>query len=167
MLTIYAMTPNQQEKAENFVRYPSAYFNNRFTDEWLNDDFARRVITDIQGIDVMDTSMPTRILLALGGITPDILATGTKNLIVCQHFPEKFHRMSMMGDNCYKWLMELSETRDLKVITTVDLEFTEDDIRGRPIKFHDSGAIVTCQSDFDREFLRVSPLMYEYVDEEG
>lgn len=138
MLTIYGMNTIKQESFPNIVLYPSEVFDGIITPEQLNSDFSRRVITDIQKVDVMDTRYTTKQLLALNELHPGILATGTKNIIVCKYYPtDLVCRMGRMGENCYKWLMDIAEERDIGAACVHSLEFTDSDLRGRKVYFAD------------------------------
>lgn len=85
MLTIYGMNTIKQESFPNLIKNPDTAFEAFAAEIDLNSDFSRKVITDIQHIDVMDTSKSTKSILAMHEIALPLLATGTKNLLVCKY----------------------------------------------------------------------------------
>lgn len=165
MLTIYAMTIPQLEDNILAIPSPANFFDSHTdspedADTWLDNIFARKVITDIQHVDVMDTTQHTRTLLASNCIAVSELATGIKNLINCYHCPDDLHRLSRMGPNCFKWLMDVADMHDVKMAATLYVKFTDSDIRGRAIKFEDTGAIVNDEQGFFEEMLKIYSLIY-------
>ena len=51
----------------------------------------------------------------LGSIPPERLSGGVKTLILIAHDQEHIFNGSACGDNCAKWLLKLSENRDITV----------------------------------------------------
>lgn len=157
MLIIHGMTVAQEESQDHIIAWPKAMFDLNYEDEWLDDLFVRRFITDIDKIDVLDNSHPTRRLLALNGeITPELLATGTKNLILCKFISGYWNRLGHMGENCYKWLMDIAEEKDVHMVTTRVFHFTDSDIKGRKIYFADINQYITSEYAWSSAILELS-----------
>ena len=98
---------------DNAIYNPNVYFNNSYIDEWMSDDLNKKMIKDIDNSEVIDTYLINSPVL--GGISPERLSGGVKTLICIHMEPEKIFNVSTCGDNCSKWLLELSKDRDLTV----------------------------------------------------
>lgn len=143
MLYIKGANLFEQETMENMLLFPASVFNHRVDDRWLDSDFGRQIITDIDRVNVMDTSVPTRRLLLDVGLRPDDLATGTKNLFLCRFFSSQFdeplyNRMGHMGENCFKWLVKAARDVDIHMVTTLFRKFKDSDLElGDEVYFED------------------------------
>ena len=91
----------------------SVYFNNTYEDEWLTDEFARKVIRDVDHSEVIDANSISSPVL--GNISPLQLSGGVKALILMKHCPGKIFNASNCGDNCAKWILELGEEQDFTI----------------------------------------------------
>ena len=136
MLSIIGRPWCDIDSSLDLVIHPGDEFDLIYEEDWLDNELSRQIITDIQGIDVTDVRFSVDEILARYKMPVEYLATGTKNLLLCKFLDDgrKF-RMSMMGENCYKWLMDIAETKDICGVITTPLFFTEDDISGRTIYF--------------------------------
>lgn len=124
------------DTSPDIVAFPSAEFDLLYEEAWLDDPWSRQVISDIQRIDVTDETRSVRSILAEYSIPPEELATGTKNLLLTKFNPDgRKIRMSMMGENCYKWLMQIADEQDVCGVATKPLFFTAEDIGDREIYF--------------------------------
>lgn len=91
----------------------SVYFKNSYEEEWITDPIAREMILDIDksvvlGGAVIDSPV-------MGKIPPTSLSGGVKTLILMENEPEKIFNASTCGDNCAKWILKLSEKRNLTI----------------------------------------------------
>lgn len=150
MLTIHGMNVLDMEAEDDIIVHATGkYFDVSFKEEWLNDPFIRCIIADIDKIDVLDTLYPTTALLALRGhVTPYQLANGTKNLILCKYEKDVWHRLSHMGENCFKWLMDIAENSEVHMVATFSRVFTEADLKGRSVYFADLDRYVSDERSF-------------------
>ena len=83
---------------KNAIYNTSVYFKNRYKDEWITDDFAKKVIKDVDHSEVIDANSINSPVL--GNISPLQLSGGVKALILMKHFPGKVFNASNCGDNC-------------------------------------------------------------------
>lgn len=164
MLYIKGATPEQQEEMEDIaILYPDSVFK-RAKSEWLNDSFSRAVISDIDHVDVMDTRTVEDILLFDYRLFPNMLATGTKNLILCKFYPGdgsdewRYNRMGFMGENCFKWLNMAAQDRDIHMVTVGFRMFTEEDMQYGPVFFEDLQRVATTVDEFRQCMYDVSVL---------
>ncbi len=156
MLSIEARPFSEMSEKDcpDLILYPSAVFDLAHDDTWLDHPFSRMVISDIQRFDVTDQSTSTRRLLLEHGLHPEDLATGTKNLLCCKFLEEGYKcRMSMMGENCYKYLMDIADERDICGVVTTTIFFEDSDLKGRPVLFVNSGVTVTTSRQFTHEMI--------------
>lgn len=85
----------------------SVYFDNTYYDGWLNDDFARKMIKDIDKAEVLSGQAVNS--KALGVIPVTKISGGLKTLILIYNQPEKIFNASTCGDNCAKWILEIAK----------------------------------------------------------
>ena len=98
---------------KNTIYNTSVFFKNRYIDEWITDDFGRKVIMDIDHSEVIDANNIKSPIL--GNISPLQLSGGVKALILMKHFPGKVFNASNCGDNCAKWILSLGEEKDFTI----------------------------------------------------
>lgn len=98
---------------ENVIHNVDIYFKNQMEPSWLEDDFARRVIEDVDKSKVQSAySIESPVL---GLIPPTRLSGGTKALIIMKNVPGEVVNASNCGDNCAKWILSLGEQMDLTI----------------------------------------------------
>ena len=97
----------------NAVYNTSVYFKNRYEDEWITEDFGRKVIEDVDHSEVRDAN--TIESPVLGSISPLQLSGGVKALLLMKHYPGKIFNASSCGDNCAKWILELGESKNFTI----------------------------------------------------
>lgn len=89
------------------------FFDNAYEDEWLLDEFAKRLIKEIDKSEVIDAQMIKSPVL--GVISPTALSGGTKTLLLIKNYTDKVFNASMCGDNCAKYILELARNRELTI----------------------------------------------------
>lgn len=98
---------------KNTIYNTSVFFKNRYKDEWITDDFGKKVIMDIDHSEVIDANNIKSPVL--GNISPLQLSGGVKALILMKHFPGKIFNASNCGDNCARWILSLGEEKDFTI----------------------------------------------------
>ncbi len=109
---------------KNAIYNTSVFFKNRYKDEWITDDFARKVIMDIDHSEVIDANSINSPIL--GNISPLQLSGGVKALILMKNFPGKVFNASNCGDNCAKWILSLGEEQDFTINLFHVMNFGDD-----------------------------------------
>ncbi len=101
-------------KIENSIYHPPTYFDNVYMDEWITDPFTVEMIKDIDKSEVLSAHAISSPFL--GSISTRDLSGGVKTLILMK-FDEsgKVFNASACGDNCAKWIYEISKTKDLTI----------------------------------------------------
>ena len=89
------------------------FFKNTYEDEWILDDFAKKVIKKIDGSEVVDAQAIKSPVL--GMIPPTELSGGAKTLILIKNCPDKVFNASTCGDNCAKFILELAKKSDITI----------------------------------------------------
>lgn len=98
---------------ENVIHNVDIYFKNQMEPSWLEDDFARRVIEDVDKSKVQSAySIESPVL---GLIPPTRLSGGTKALIIMKNVPGEVVNASNCGDNCAKWILSLGGQMNLTI----------------------------------------------------
>ena len=89
------------------------YFKNTYQDQWLCDDFAKRVIKGVDKSEVLDTHLIKSPVLGL--IPPVMLSGGTKTLLLIRNNPDMVFNASTCGDNCAKYILEIARQQDITI----------------------------------------------------
>lgn len=151
MLSIIARPWSVTEDPSQYIVDPSADFDVGHDSDWLNTPWSRAVISDIQGIDVTDTNRSVEDILIFHHMFPELLATGTKHLILLKYGSDpRICRMSKFGENCYKWLMDLCDEKDICGVMTNYIFFKDEDLKGRGVRFPDIDMVAASYRDFRR-----------------
>ncbi|MBR6897531.1 MAG: DUF4869 domain-containing protein [Lachnospiraceae bacterium] len=108
---------------EGVVTNPAVYFKNTYEDEWITDELSKRMILDVDSSNVISARVIDSPVL--GGITPRELSGGVKTLILINKVPDMIFNASACGDNCAKWLLEMSKDRDITINLRHIMDFGE------------------------------------------
>lgn len=122
---------------ENAIYNTSIFFKNRYEDKWITDDFAKKVIEDVDHSTVIDAN--SIMSPVLGNISPLQLSGGVKSLILMKNLPGKIFNGSNCGDNCAKWILSLAEEKDFTINLFHLMNFGEDNFE---IKIMNNNKIV-------------------------
>lgn len=116
MLNIYF---GQTEQA---IYNTSVYFNNVYLDNWLEDDFSRKMIKSIDKAVVLSGQAVESKILGVIPVTK--ISGGLKTLLLIYHEPEKMFNASTCGDNCAKWILKIAKKLDRDI--TINLRHIMD-----------------------------------------
>lgn len=91
-----------------------AFFSLEKKEEWFRDPFVRRILNEVDHVECIDGF----VLRNEEGIVmpPEYLSTGSKTAICTYEFPDLIFNATQMGDNAFKFILELSSTRDITVL---------------------------------------------------
>ena len=100
--------------ASNTIYHPPTYFDNVYEDDWITDPFSVEMIRDIDKSEVLG---PQAIDSPYLGVIPTReLSGGVKTLILMMFDGSgKIFNASACGDNCAKWIYEISKKKDLTI----------------------------------------------------
>ena len=108
MLSIYL------GKMDEAIYYPPVYFDNTYEDEWITDELSREMIKDVDRSEVIGAHLIESPVL--GPISPKELSGGVKTLILMAFGDkEQIFNASACGDNCAKWILKISQMKDLTI----------------------------------------------------
>ena len=91
----------------------SVYFNNTYEDEWLTDEFARKVIKAIDKSEVVNSRAVSSPVLGI--IPTEKIAGGTKTLLLIKNKPDMIFNASTCGDNCARYILKIAESTDITI----------------------------------------------------
>ena len=135
---------------ENVLHNVETYFNNQYKYAWLEDEFVKAVIEDV---DKSIVQSPECILSpVLRQIPPIRLSGGTKAVILMKYVPERIINASNCGNNCAKWILKLGRENDLTINLHHIMEFEEENfeieiLNNRSI-VHNMGELVDAAIDY-------------------
>ena len=96
----------------NAIYHPPTYFDTTYRDEWIIDPKTIEMIKNIDKSDVLSTQVI--ISPFLGSISPQELSGSVKTLILMRFDDSgKVFNASVCGDDCAKWIYEISKEKDL------------------------------------------------------
>ena len=107
MLNIYLGNIN------NAIFHPPTYFDNTYEDEWITNPLSKKMILDIDKSTVIGANLIESPVL--GPISPLQLSGGVKTLILMAFDENNNVFNATCGDNCAKWILEISNHKDLTI----------------------------------------------------
>ena len=125
----------------------SKYFNNSYTEEWL-DQWAERVIREIDGSELVSEGMVKSPVL--GPITIREISSGAKALITMNADDSVISNANSCGDNCAALLAELSRKKDFALYLAYPMNFERLEF---DMCIARDGAICHNAEEFEREYL--------------
>ena len=131
-------------KMEEAIYYPPAYFDNRYEEEWITDPLSKEMIKDVDQSVVVGSRLIDSPVL--GAISVKELSGGVKTLILLA-FDEsnQIFNASACGDNCAKWILKISQKKDLTINLRHLMDFGEKEFEA---KILNTGDIVHNMSEF-------------------
>jgi hypothetical protein len=98
-----------------------SYFDNVYEDEWIEDDFVKEMIKDVDNSTVINAHIIESPIF--GAITPKELSGGVKVLILMLKDDSFVYNLSNCGNNCAKWVLKIAQEKDLEVYLQHILRF--------------------------------------------
>lgn len=122
----------------------AVYFDNVYLDNWLEDDFAKKIIKSVDKAEVLGPGAVNS--KALGVIPVTRLSGGTKTLLLIYNKPDMVFNASTCGDNCAKWILRIA--KKAKEDITINLRHIMDFGDGKfEIKIVNNGVVVHDMSE--------------------
>lgn len=138
MLTIYL------GNMEEAIYYPPVYFDNRYEDEWLTEELSVAMIRDVDHSEVVSAHLIESPVL--GPISPKQISGGVKTLLLMAFdTSDRVFNASACGDNCAKWILKISQTKDLTINLRHIMNFGEQSFEA---KILNTGETVHNMSEF-------------------
>ena len=146
VLHLYFDSIGRLMERKEFIPFPDGLFRSVWESEWVNNPLARTIIHDIDHVDIPD-GMTTEMACIMSGRRVIDLCSGTKNLLLCRYYTG-LNRMTMMGENCYKYLMDIADERDVYMGCSSYCFFTDEDLKGRSVHFVNTEKFASTREDF-------------------
>lgn len=105
------------------------YFRNVYEDQWICDEFARKVIHGVDKSEVLDSHLIKSPVLGL--IPPTDLSGGTKTLLLIKNCPDEVFNASTCGDNCARFILELAEEKDITINLRHIMDFGDTPLKAK------------------------------------
>lgn len=124
MLSIYL------GELDDAIYHPPTYFDNRYEDEWITAPLSVDMIRNIDQSEVISSHLIDSPVL--GPISVKELSGGVKTLILMA-FDEsgRIFNASACGDNCAKWIIKISESKDLTINLRHIMDFGDKDFEAK------------------------------------
>lgn len=128
---------------ENYVMRPELLFDGVYEYKWFDEQFVKDIIQDIDKSTVISPRLIDSPIL--GPIGPLDIAGGTKACILMKYLDDKIINASSCGDNCAKWIIEISKTKDLTIRLGYIMDFGD-----KPFDavFLNTGDVIQNYNDF-------------------
>lgn len=138
-------------KDPRMVRYHNTHFSVLFKESWLDEDWAQRAVREI---DHIPPEKSIHQALWDRGITYQQLCGGVKTLLLIRHMDGIFE-LERMGYNCYPYLMEIADMREVYVnMEYMHAEFDDSVIKGRAFEYLNTGTIMHTRSELIKEVFK-------------
>ncbi len=129
---------------EEAIYYPPVYFDNRYEDEWLTEELSVAMIRDVDHSEVVSAHLIESPVL--GPISPKQISGGVKTLLLMAFdTSDRVFNASACGDNCAKWILKISQTKDLTINLRHIMNFGEQSFEA---KILNTGETVHNMSEF-------------------
>jgi hypothetical protein len=132
-----------------------SYFDNVYEDEWIEDDFVKEMIKDVDKSIVISAHIIESPIF--GAITPKELSGGVKVLILMLKDDSFIYNLSNCGNNCAKWVLKIAQEKDLEVYLQHIMRF-----EGKfEIKIMNTDKIVHNSKEYVMELFKAEALVDE------
>ena len=139
MLKLWLFEPTD---GSHYVHSAGLIFEAEYEAEWIEEAEIREMIKDIDNSDVISGDVIKSPVLGI--IPPVRLSGGVKTLIMASHDQSRMYNLTSCGDNCAKWVLKISEKKDLTVYLQHIMHF-EGTFK---IKIMNTGKIVCNPKDY-------------------
>ena len=98
---------------DNAIFHPPTFFDNTYEDEWITNPLSKKMILDVDKSTVIGTHLIESPVL--GPISPLQLSGGVKTLMLMAFDENNNIFNATCGDNCAKWILEISNHKNLTI----------------------------------------------------
>lgn len=130
----------------SWIRFAPKYFAAWQDISIIEDPFVKKMILDVDKSEVISKNLI--ISPVFGPMAPEHLSGGVKALIL-MYAQDKPVWATGCGDNCSKWILEISKKKDLTIVLHHRMVFP-DSINAKCL---DTGDEIHSQLDFEKEWL--------------
>lgn len=150
MLSIFFGEINKDDDlSEKYIDNPDIYFDNQYEDEWITDDFSKKMVKSVDRSEIIAPHLVESPFL--GPIPPERLSGGVKTLILINNDDEHIFNGSYCGDNCAEWILNICDKKDRTIRLGYIMHFDRDSFE---IKIANTGAIVHNMAELTNEIVK-------------
>lgn len=135
------------ELSDDKIISTSKYFNNSYTDDWL-DDWAKKVISQVDRSTLISSGLVDSPVL--GPITIREISGGAKALITMNSDNSVISNANSCGENCAELLAELSKKKDFSIYLAYPMDFNNYTF---DMEITRTGKICHNAAEFEKEYL--------------
>ena len=138
------------------------YFRYNKQPEWFEDDFVKRFLKAIDGTTVLfEEDLKD---FRGHGISTEMISTGCKTLCCIYYHPELIFFGTLMGDNCYPFIIDLARQRDITLLLEHYAELPEEAFEEGLV--YSNGVLMKEYFDYDCAFSNwhATTGSWEYLD---
>lgn len=136
---------------DTVVRGIDWFFDEVWKPEWIETEFSRQLIADIDRATVINGVLINSPFM--GMISPKDLAGGTKRVLCAMYYDfgnDLILSVSNAGDNCAKWLQRVGAEKDVNLQTEVLMLF--EDSEHWPIRVVNSNTLTYSWDEYRKEY---------------
>lgn len=112
------------------IYHPPTYFDNRYEEEWITEPLTIKMIQDVDQSEVVGARLIQSPVLGL--ISTKELSGGVKTLILLAFDDNgKVFNVSVCGNNCAKWILEIGKQKDLTINLRHIMDFGNDEFTAK------------------------------------
>lgn len=138
-------------RVKNEKKSGDGWFENALGTEYLETDFSKKVIQEIDKSNVYDKNLI--ISPILGGIPPERISGGSK-VLICLKYTSWVFSINSIGENCYSILSEIAEEKDIFMTCDRGMTLYNKGFHGK-VKIDNLGIVVDNDKDLIRNLLEV------------
>ena len=101
------------------------WFDDLYDHSWFDDELVRDMIFDVDGCTVLSSYCLMH--KDFGQISPNLLSSGVKALILMLKTDLVIYATNC-GDNCVKWIIEISKIKSIKIALGHYMDFKSEDL---------------------------------------
>ncbi len=133
-----------------YISIPDIYFNNTYQDSWMETEFSKDLIKDVDKSDIISPNCV--ISPFLGSIPVTRISGGTKTVLLLKYDTDHIFNLSSCGDNCAKWILKVGKEQDVQAILGHIMHWGEEPFE---IMILNNGKIVHNMREFVNTYLEV------------
>lgn len=141
----------------NAILSVDMFFNNTYEDEWFDDAFVKKIVSEVDGSEVSDRQLI--ISPVLGQIPPERLSGGAKTLILLYETDDFYPDLIVCGSNCENLLLEIAEVKNIHCsLSGFDLSLDElgSGKFKTPVQCENDGSLLHTHKEFVMKMLETA-----------
>jgi len=153
MLNLYVSGERKDE-----IYNTSVYFDSVYSNTWFEDEFAQRMILDIEKSQTMKNVFINEIVGVYG---PRELCGGVKTVLLMKNMPSNLYNLSTCGDNMVPYIKKVTDKIDITCTIHHVMNFG-DNFKVRIINYDEP---IIIENDMDTLSYHIATLICKYFNE--